>query len=102
MAPSTRAAKRIHDYLICDEAETYLETTAEVENEERISNDGEPMAKRRESEKPPRLLDGKYFEISKRENDKVEAICVICRESHKGHIDSTGNFSKHIKRSIPK
>ena len=111
MAHFTRATKRIRDYLIRDESQTSTEIlndereteteteTQSVEDEEINSNENTPMAKRRRSEKPPRLLDGKYFEISSLEDTKVVAICTICRESRKGHIDSTGNFMKHIKRS---
>lgn len=49
----------------------------------------------------PRMLDGKYFLITKRENDKVTAVCTQCGKSRRGDIKSTGNFNDHYKNSHP-
>lgn len=47
----------------------------------------------------PRLLDGKYFSITKREKFKVDAMCTICGRPRKGDIRSTGNFMDHFKNA---
>lgn len=58
------------------------------------------QAKRKKTS-DPRLLDGKYFKIEKREGNKVEAICVTCGITRKGDVTSTGNFMEHMKKSHP-
>lgn len=55
-------------------------------------------AKKRKSSMP-KLLDGKYFTITKSENSKIEVTCNICGEVRRGEITSTGNFMNHIKKS---
>lgn len=104
MARSTRQAKRIHEYLIRDE--TVINTIDEADQANTDANytnseESPTPAKRRRTEKPPRILDGKYFEIIKLEEGKVEAICTDCKKVSRGDIDSTGNFMKHIKRHHP-
>lgn len=49
----------------------------------------------------PRMLDGKYFFITKRENNKVVAVCTQCGKSRRGDITSTGNFNDHYKNCHP-
>lgn len=59
------------------------------------------IAKRRRTEKPPRLLDGKFYVIIKQVGQKVDANCSACGKTRRGNIDSTGNFMKHIKQDHP-
>lgn len=103
MARATRQTKRIHEYLIRDES--IVNTIDEIQSEENTNDDTNSEttapAKRRRTEKPPRILDGKYFEIVKLEGTKVEALCTLCKKPRRGDIDSTGNFMKHIKQSHP-
>lgn len=101
MAGSTRSAKRIHDYLIRDEEHENeivinTDTNAETDADTLL-----PVAKKSKIEKPPRLLDGKYFEITKLDGKKVEVLCMNCKKLLRGDINSTGNFMKHIKQSHP-
>lgn len=49
----------------------------------------------------PRLLDGTYFRIVKRDGFKIEAICTACGLARKGFLTSTGNFMDHLKKSHP-
>lgn len=58
-------------------------------------------AKKARYEKLPRLLDGKYFEITKREGTKIEAVCTACKKLRKGNLTSTGNFMDHLRKSHP-
>lgn len=46
----------------------------------------------------PKLLDGKYFSIVKRDGTKVEAKCENCGLIRKGTVTSTGNFMEHIRK----
>lgn len=61
----------------------------------------ETIAKKARYDNIPRLLDGKYFEIVKRDDIKVEAVCKSCGKIRKGNLTSTGNFMEHIKKSHP-
>lgn len=45
----------------------------------------------------PKILDGKYFNIKKREGDRVQAACTICGALRWGSLRGTGNFTRHIK-----
>lgn len=51
----------------------------------------------------PKLLDGKYFTIIKREDTKIEAQCNLdaCKKVRKGDVKSTGNFMEHIRKEHP-
>lgn len=59
----------------------------------------ESVAKKAKSDGIPKLLDGKYYKIIKRDNFKIEAKCTICGKLRKGDIKSTGNFMEHIRKS---
>lgn len=59
-----------------------------------------PRAKRPRIE-IPKLLDGKYFTITKQDGFRVEATCSRCQTIRKGDINSTGNFMTHIRRKHP-
>lgn len=61
----------------------------------------ESIAKKSRYETVPRLLDGKYYEIIKRDNTKIEALCKTCNKVRKGFLTSTGNFMEHLRKSHP-
>lgn len=77
--------------------------TAETGSNDSDSIDTAPAAKRRRLSisKEPRLLDGKYFKIIKRDGSKVDAVCTECGKTRKGEITSTGNFMEHFRKSHP-
>lgn len=58
------------------------------------NENSEPDAKR---PKKPKVLDGTFFSIEKRDGDAVEATCSECQETKKGNVNSTGNFISHYK-----
>lgn len=61
-----------------------------------LANDNlEPEAKR--AKKTPKILDGTFFSIRKRDGDSIEASCCECAEVKKGNVNSTGNFLSHYK-----
>lgn len=89
-------------------------------DDERISNERQDLNERQDSNEPPaktrnvelnepinynkaipRLLNGKYFVIARRDKFKVIATCTICGKNRKGDIRSTGNFMDHYKTSHP-
>lgn len=43
-------------------------------------------------------MDGTFYKIIKRENDKIDAQCEECGEIKRGNIQSTGNFKSHYKK----
>lgn len=49
----------------------------------------------------PRLLDGKYFEITLQNDTKIEAKCMTCGKVRKVDIRSTGNFMEHYSNFHP-
>lgn len=50
------------------------------------------------NDKIPLLLNGKYFEITKKfENGNVDAKCCFCNQSYRGSVYATTNFLKHLK-----
>lgn len=62
------------------------------------TDEAAPPAKR-VAESIPRLLDGKYFAITKRDKFSIHATCTTCGKIRKGDIRSTGNFLDHYKNS---
>ncbi|ODM87351.1 Protein stand still, partial [Orchesella cincta] len=59
------------------------------------------------SEKLPEILDGKYFEVTKKDKDgHVEAKCVECFKTgrvqkYQGSLHVISNFTTHLKRKHP-
>lgn len=58
-------------------------------------NDSRPTKKQKTN--IPRILDGKFYLIESQENDNISAKCLICNETKKGNIKSTGNFLSHYR-----
>lgn len=73
------------------------------EKEQQISD--EPPAKRVPDDprnvNVPRILDGKYYVVTKRDNFKITAVCTNCDAQRKGDTRSTGNFMEHYKTHHP-
>lgn len=104
----TRQGKRIHDYILqktkvfiyylIDSFYSLFEQQFNLMNiiHKNLANQNlEPQAKR--PKKTPKILDGTFFSIRKRDGDSIEATCCECSEMKKGTVSSTGNFLSHYK-----
>lgn len=91
---TTRAQKRLHEYLINEEGDFVQENFETVNSEETQPNKQQKLS-------VPKLLDGTFFKISKEEDTKIEAVCITCGKTRKGTLKSTGNFMEHIKKDHP-
>lgn len=107
---TTRAQKRIRDYLLNEEGDIEINTNGNICMKHCFQynfNFGifteEQARKKLRSDSVPKLLDGKYFTIIKREDTKIEAQCNLdaCKKVRKGDIKSTGNFMGHIRKEHP-
>lgn len=49
----------------------------------------------------PKLLDGKYFQIARRDGIQISAICTQSGKTRSGQTKSTGNFMDHYRREHP-
>lgn len=88
---NTRQNKRIWEYIESDRNNELHENLDEVE----------PPNKKQKLNSIPKLIDGKYFELVKRDDTIIEAKCTTCGKIRKGDIRSTGNFMMHYKSSHP-
>lgn len=68
-----------------------------VNDSEVISDNTVSSTSSKRVKRDPKILDGKYFTINIRKDDKVKAICSLCGTQRWGSIIGTGNFYRHIK-----
>lgn len=68
------------------------------------NNASQPAKKSRNDsleKEPPKILQGRFYEIIDRKNGKVTAKCKECNGIKKGTDSSTGNFIMHYKLKHP-
>lgn len=92
----TRRRRQITDYLAADEASADISSEQIDITNDTIENNSVQASKRMRFTYP-RILQGKYYEVLKDDNGKVEARCTNCSEIKKGHVTSTGNFLSHYR-----
>lgn len=66
-----------------------------IDNKFLDSDNSEPDAKRAKA--TPKVLDGTFFTVTKRENDEIWAMCSECNQVKKGNVRTTGNFRGHYR-----
>lgn len=57
--------------------------------------------KPRKEKEPPKILKGRFYQITCQKEGKVWAKCTECDEIKKGDENSTGNFIAHYRSKHP-